>query len=53
MPGIFTNLMRRIIADLVWIYRYAIDYYEECGSENTNMVEIEATSQGMQAYEIY
>ena len=45
--------MRRMIADRKWIYKYAIDYVEECGSEDTNMVEIEATSQGMQASEIY
>jgi hypothetical protein len=53
MPGIFTNLMRRIVANLVSFYRYAIDYVEDCDSESTNMVEIETKSQSLQAYEIY
>lgn len=53
MSGIFTNLMRRIVANLVWFYRYAIDYSEECDLEDTNMAGIEAKSQSMQAYEIY
>ena len=53
MDGTFLRLIERIIKGLVWVYRDAIDYYEECGSEDTNMIEIEATSQGMQAYEIF
>ena len=53
MNGTFLRLIERIIKGLVWVYTGAIDYYEGCGSEDTNMVEFEATSQGMQAYEIF
>jgi len=53
MSAIFINLARRIIANLVMFYRYAIDYYEEIDSESKNMVEIEAKSQRLNAYEIY
>ena len=53
MNDIFLRLIERIIKGLVWIYRDAIDYVEESESENMNMVEIEAKSQGMQAYKIY
>ena len=49
----FLRLIERIIKEIVWIYKDAIDYYEEVDSEDTNMVEIEATSQSMQAYEIF
>ena len=55
MNGTFLRLIERIIKELVWVYKYAVDYYEEYGSGNTNMVEIKAKSQGqgLQAYEIY
>ena len=53
MPEIFTHLMKRLGANLVWFYRYAIDYYEECDLEDMNIIEIEATSHSMQAYEMY
>ena len=55
MNDIFLKLIERIIKCLVWVYRDAVDYYEECGSDDTNMIEIEAKSQGqgLQAYEIY
>lgn len=53
MNDAFLRLIERIIKGLVWFYRDAIDYYEEVDLENTNMVEIEAKSQSIQAYEIY
>ena len=55
MNDTFLRLIERIIKGLVWVYRDAIDYYEEVDWENMNIVEIEAKSQsqGLQTYEIF
>ena len=55
MNETFLGLIERIIKGLVRVYRDAIDYYEEVDCENTNIVEIEAISQGqgLQAYKIF
>lgn len=55
MNDTMLKIIERIIKGVVWVYRDAMDYYEEKDYENTNMVEIGAKSQGqgMQAYEIF
>ena len=53
MNDAFLRLIEKIIKGFVWVYRDAIDFVEECDLENMNMVEIDATSQNMQAHEIY